>query len=245
MPTSKDHGAAPVQVSDGNSLLHSLESLGAPTSGNVASLPLASQVASTLRDMIVQDELKPGTRIRERQLSERLNVSRTPLREAIRILVSEKLVESLPNRGAVVADPNPTQVRQMLEVLGGMEALGGRIATQVASDDEIAEIRALHHEMLAAFHRKDRLTYFKLNQSIHKGIIAASGNQVLVETHAQHNARLFRIRYISNQRNDRWPEAVAQHDKIISALESRDGELLADLLSQHLGQTWAKARVLE
>lgn len=213
--------------------------------GNVASLPLASQVASTLRDMIVQDELQPGMRIRERQLSERLNVSRTPLREAIRILVSEKLVESLPNRGAIVADPSPSKVRQMLEVLGGMESLGGRIATQVASDDEIAEIRALHHEMLAAYHRKDKLTYFKLNQSIHKGIIAASGNEILVETHAQLNARLYRVRYISNQRNERWHEAVDQHEKIIAALEARNGELLARLLIEHLGETWAKAKDAE
>lgn len=248
MPTSKDYGAkrpAPAPASDEDSPSRSNDWPRNPTSGTVANLPLASQIASTLRDMIVQDELKPGTRIRERQLSERLNASRTPLREAIRILVSEKLVESLPNRGAVVADPSPSQVQQMLEVLGGMEALGGRIAARVASDDEISEIRALHHEMLAAYHRKDKLAYFKLNQSIHKGIIAASGNEVLVETHAQLNARLFRIRYISNQRNERWPEAIEQHEKIISALESRDGELLADLLTRHLGQTWAKAKDAE
>lgn len=221
------------------------EGLGDGPSGSVASLPLASQVASTLRDMIIQDELQPGMRIRERQLSERLRVSRTPLREAIRILVSEKLVESLPNKGAIVANPSASQVRQMIEVLGGMESLGGRIATEVATDDDIAEIRALHHEMLAAYHRKDKLTYFKLNQRIHKGIIAASGNEILVETHAQLNARLYRVRYISNQRSERWHEAVDQHEKIIAALETRDGELLAKLLTAHLGETWAKAKEVE
>ncbi len=211
----------------------------------VASLPLAGQVASTLRDMIVQDKLKPGMRIRERQLSEQLNVSRTPLREAIRILVSEKLVESLPNRGAIVADPDPRRVQELLQVLGALEALGGQLAAENATDDEISEIRALHFEMLAAFHRKDKLTYFKLNQAIHKGIIAASGNDVLVDTHAQLNARLYRIRYISNQRNELWHEAVEEHEKIVAALEARDSDLIKDLLTRHLGRTWVKVQETE
>ncbi len=211
----------------------------------VASLPLASQVASTLRDMIVQDKLEPGMRIRERQLSEQLSVSRTPLREAIRILVSEKLVESLPNRGAVVADPDPRRVQELLQVLGALEALGGQLAAEIATDDEISEIRALHFEMLAAYHRKDKLTYFKLNQSIHKGIIAASGNDVLVDTHAQLNARLYRIRYISNQRNELWHEAVEEHEKIVAALEARDSDLIKDLLTRHLGRTWVKVQETE
>ncbi len=211
-------------------------------SNNVASLPLASQVASTLRDMIVQDKLQPGMRIRERQLSEKLNVSRTPLREAIRILVSEKLVESLPNRGAMVADPDPDRVKELLQVLGAMEALGGRLAADNASDEDISEIRALHFEMLAAYHRMDKLAYFKLNQMIHKSIVAASGNDVLMETHAQLNARVYRIRYISNQRNELWHEAVEEHDGIVEALEARDGALLESRLTEHLGQTWEKAR---
>lgn len=201
---------------------------------------LVGRVASALRDMIILDELKPGTRIRERQLSERLNVSRTPLREAIRILVSERLVDSLPNRGAVVANPDMEEVRQLLEVLGTLEALGGRLAATAATDDQIQEILALHHEMLTAYYRKDKLAYFKLNQAIHKGIVGAGGNRVLVDTHLHHNARLYRIRYISNQRNDRWHEAVEQHELIAAALKARDAERLADLLRDHIGHTWSK-----
>lgn len=201
---------------------------------------LVSQVASTLRDMIIQDELKPGTRIRERQLSERLKVSRTPLREAIRILVSERLVDSHPNRGAVVADPSPDDVRQMLEVLGMLEAMGGELAAKAATDEQIEEILALHHEMLTAYYRKDKLAYFKLNQAIHKSIVVAGGNRVLVETHGHLNARLYRIRYISNQRNDRWHEAIEQHERIAVALKARDGARLVELLRDHIIHTWLK-----
>ena len=209
-------------------------------SGNVARLPLTNQVATTIRDMIVQDVFKPGERIRERQLSAELNVSRTPLREALKILEGEKLVELLPNRGAIVADPDPGDVQELLQVLGALEALGGRLAAEHATDEEIAEIRALHFEMLAAFSRKDRLTYFKLNQQIHTSIVAASRNASLIETHAQFNARLYRIRYRSNQRNAKWHEAIEQHEGITEALEARDGELIASRLSSHLGSTWVK-----
>ena len=156
--------------------------------------------------------------------------------------MSEKLVESLPNRGAVVAEPDPNRVRELLQVLGAMEAFGGRLETENASADEISEIRALHFEMLAAYHRKDKLGYFKLNQMIHKSIIAAGGNEVLIESHAQLNARVYRIRYISNQRNELWHEAIEQHERIIVALEARDGTLLETLLASHLGQTWVKTR---
>lgn len=217
----------------------------APNDNDLVGRLLVSQVASKLRDMIIQDELKPGTRIRERQLSERLNVSRTPLREAIRILVSERLVHSLPNRGAVVASPDMQEVRQLLEVLGTLEALGGQLATEVASDNRIEEILALHHEMLSAYYRKDKLAYFKLNQAIHKGIVAAGGNTVLVDTHAQLNARLYRIRYISNQRNDRWHEAVEQHEQIAEALKARDAGRLATLMREHIGHTWVKVTSID
>ncbi len=216
-----------------------------PNDNDLASRLLVSQVASKLRDMIIQDHLKPGTRIRERQLSERLNVSRTPLREAIRILVSERLVHSLPNRGAVVASPDMQEVRQLLEVLGTLEALGGQLAAELATDERIEEILALHHEMLSAFYRKDKLAYFKLNQAIHKSIVAAGGNGVLVDTHAQLNARLYRIRYVSNQRNDRWHEAVEQHEQIAGALKARDAARLAALMRDHISHTWVKVNSVE
>ena len=212
---------------------------------NITNLPLANQVATILRDMIIQDKLKPGERIRERQLSEKLDVSRTPLREAIKILESEKLVESLPNRGAVVSNPEPENIRELLQVLATLEALGGRLAAENATDQQVSEIRALHFEMLAAFCREDKLTYFKLNQAIHKSIMAASGNSALIETHDQLNARVYRFRYLSNQRNEKWHEAVDQHESIVKALEARNGKQLEQVMANHLGQTWIKVSEIE
>lgn len=203
-------------------------------------LPLAQQAANVLRDMIVQDIIPPGKPIRERTLAQQLNVSRTPLREALRILAVDGLVELLPSRGAIAANPSPEDVKHMLEFLGGIEGLAGELACKRATDEEIDEIRALHYEMLAAFARKDRLAYFKLNQRIHRALVMASGNPLLIETHERMNARLYRIRYRSNMRNTKWPTAISEHEEILKAIESRDATKLNDLLRNHLGSTWTK-----
>ena len=207
--------------------------------------PLAQRVATELRDLIVQDELKPGERIRERELAERLAVSRTPLREALKGLAAEGLVELSPNRGATVANPEPRAIRDLLEVLGGIEGLAGELAATRAGDAEIAEIRALHHEMLAAYARKDRLAYFKINQAIHGAIVSAAANPALQDVHRRLNARLYRVRYRSNLRDTRWHTAIDEHDSILEALEARDAKRLAAIMRAHLGSTWAKVSELD
>lgn len=199
----------------------------------------AASVAQSLRDMIAQNELAPGDRIREQALSERLQVSRTPMREALRILAAERLVELLPNRGAVVAAPSLKEVRDLLSVLGMMEALAGEQAALNGTDDELSEIRALHYEMRASFERRDKLAYFKLNQAIHRAIVAASHNSALAEMHDQLNARLYRVRYQSNLSNDNWQTAIEEHEAILDALGRRDAAAVASILRNHLGSTWS------
>ena len=210
------------------------------TSGPGPSPTLPQKVASRLRDMIVQDALTPGQRIRERSLAEQLDVSRTPLREALKVLATEGLVELSPNRGALVANPSPEEVRDMLQVLGVLEGLAGELACRQATVEEIDEIQALHYEMLASFARKDRLEYFKINQKIHQAMVAASRNVSLIETHARLNARLYRVRFQSNLRNRTWPSAIDEHTAILDALMRRDGASLSALMRDHLGSTWAK-----
>ena len=202
--------------------------------------PLTQQVAGAIRDMIVQDELKPGERVRERSLAEVLEVSRTPLREALKLLSAEGLVEILPHRGAVVADPQPEEIYGKLQVLAVLESLAGELAAERATDEEIAEIRALHFEMLASYTRQNRLEYFKANQKIHRAILTSSRNLALIETHGRINAQLYRVRYQSNLRNRKWQSAIEEHEEILEALEARDPERLSAILRAHLGSTWAK-----
>ena len=209
-------------------------------SDETAALPLAQQVAARIRDMIIQDQLVPGEWIREQAIADKLSVSRTPLREALKLLELEGLVQLLPNRGAVVTELTVEEVKEKLEVLAVLESLAGKLACRNATDSELAEIRALHYEMLACFSRENRLEYFKLNQRIHLAIVAASGNKTLIETHARINAQLYRVRFQSNLQNELWGTAVDEHEEMLSALEARNSEALGRCLLNHLGQTFFK-----
>lgn len=203
-------------------------------------LNLSEQIANRLRDMIIQNEFTPGDRIRERDISKILEVSRTPLREALHMLATEGLIELIPNRGAVVTKSSPEEIADMLQVLGVLEAFAGERVCEHITDEEISEIKALQYEMMAAFARQDRLTYFKLNQKIHLSIVKATRSETLLSLHSRLNARLYRIRYQSNLKNETWGTALDEHENILEALEQRDSEKLSALLRQHLRSTWEK-----
>lgn len=203
-------------------------------------LNLSDQIANHLRDMIIQNQLAPGDRIREREVCRQLQVSRTPLREALHKLESEGLVELIPNRGAVITKPGAEEIADMLQVLGVLESFAGERACELITDSELGEINALQYEMMAAFARGDRLAYFKLNQRIHLAIVKAARSDTLLSLHARLNARLYRIRYQSNLKNETWGSALEEHDAILEALLQRDARRLSALLRQHLKSTWEK-----
>jgi DNA-binding GntR family transcriptional regulator len=209
--------------------------------GSIASIEIPAvrrllheEAVDRLRDLIVRGELAPGTRLNERVLAARLGVSRTPLREAIKLLATEGLVELLPNRGAVVAPIEPARIAETLAVMGALESLAGELACARANDESVAEIRALHYEMLALHARGDLDGYFRHNQAIHLKIVEASGNAVLAQTYRQLNANVRRVRYMANLSPERWDAAVKEHEAILAALGARDAARLKRLLRDHL-----------
>ena len=195
---------------------------------------LHEQVAYRLRELLVEGAIAPGAKLNERELSERLNVSRTPLREAIKMLAAEGLVELLPNRGAVAVSLSEQDVRDTFEVMAGLEGMSGELAAQRITDAELTEIKALHFEMLAAHARRDLSLYYRLNAQIHKAINLAANNPVLQATYTQVNARLQALRFQSNQDEVKWALAVKEHGQMIDALSAHDGVLLRSILQQHL-----------
>jgi DNA-binding GntR family transcriptional regulator len=209
-----------------------------PQASNVTSLAerrlLHETVVDQLRDLIVQGELAPETKLNERVLAERLGTSRTPLREAIKFLASEGLVELLPNRGAVVAALKPEKMQEVFVVLGALEALAGDLACRNASEADIADIRALHYHMLAHHARGELAQYFRYNQQIHQRIIDCAGNATLAQAWRAMNAHVRRARYLANLSGERWDKAVKEHEEMIEALIRRDGEKLQMLLRDHL-----------
>ena len=195
---------------------------------------LHQEVAVRLRQRIVEGQLAPGAKLNERELSEQLKVSRTPLREAIRMLAAEGLVELLPNRGAAVLQLSERDVSDTFEVIAGLEGQSGELAAGRITEPQLAEIRALHYEMLAAHVRRDLSTYYRLNAQIHTAINAAAGNAVLTRTYGQVNARLQALRFRSNFDERKWQRAVEEHERMVALLAARDGAGLRALMVQHV-----------
>lgn len=195
---------------------------------------LHAAVSSRLREMIVEGLLLPGARLNERLLCERLKVSRTPLREAFKTLASEGLIALLPNRGAMVAELSVEDIEESFAVMGALEGLSGELACRHIGDEEIAELRALHYEMLACHARRDLPGYYRLNHAIHDSINAAAGNAVLTRTYRTLNARIQALRFRSNFNRDKWDAAVVEHGQMLEALSARDGVRLRAILERHL-----------
>lgn len=206
-------------------------------SAEIIAIPRAAlhvQAAQRLRQMLLEGHIPPGAKLNERELSESLHVSRTPLREAIKMLAAEGLVELLPHRGAIAVSLSEKDVMDTFEVMAGLEGMSGELAAERITEAELAEIRAMHFEMLAAYTRTDLPAYYAVNMRIHHAINAAAKNPVLTATYNQVNARLQGLRFRSNQDGAKWKRAVKEHDKMVEALAARDGAAMRSVLVAHL-----------
>jgi DNA-binding GntR family transcriptional regulator len=198
---------------------------------------LHNGVVNAVRNMIFDGELIGGQRIPEKLICQRLTISRTPLREALKVLASEGLLTLLPNRGARVNRLKTKDVDEMFPVMGVLESLAGKLACKKISDAQIDEVRALHYQM-AANHKNGKLiNYFDLNQRIHATIMAATKNSILCELYALLAGRIRMARYRANFSQKRWDQAMAEHEEILEALSTRNSARLTQILSAHLKNT--------
>jgi DNA-binding GntR family transcriptional regulator len=194
---------------------------------------LAEQIADSLRRDILLGRLAPGALIKERDSSAGLGVSRTPLREAIRILASEGLVTLRPSRSPIVANPSLKEITDDLVVMNTLEILAARLACMNATAGELDRITALHEEMLAISDSADAVTYFEVDMAFHRTITAASHNLSLADTHRSYMARLWRPRFLAaSLRRDR-PRVLRQHGDIVQGLVSRDMGLVSREVESH------------
>jgi DNA-binding GntR family transcriptional regulator len=223
-PTILESGLAPSKIPDDE---------GAAERGEAS---LHGEILLRLRDYVVEGHIAEGARVPERQLCEKFGISRTPLREALKVLAAEGLIELLPNRGARVRELRPRDLDELFDMMGGLESLAGRLACEHVTEAEIAEIERLHHEMYGYYLRRDMPNYFQANQRIHEHIVAASRNETLRAAYTNIAGRIRRVRYAANfaRQRQRWAEAMREHEAILDALRRRAGSELADILFQHL-----------
>lgn len=195
---------------------------------------LHHELVERIRPLIVESQLVPGSKVPEKALCEQFNVSRTPLREALKVLAAEGLVHLEPNRGAWVTLVTIEEVNEVFPILTVLEALSGELACDLITDLEIQEVRRLHDTMMQSYRDRDLNAYFQYNQDIHRCILLAAKNNTLTNSCQALTARMQRARYVANMSEERWAEAVSEHEQIITMLEARDGKKLSNILVQHM-----------
>lgn len=198
---------------------------------------LHNMIVEQIRREVFEGRLPPGTRIPETALCEKFDISRTPLREALKVLASEGLVDLLPNRGAVVRKITIKDVKDLFQMMPQVEALVGQLCATHATASDIASIERMHQRMLEFHQRKRRADYFRINQKIHMALAQASGNRVLLETYERLCDKIVHARYLANLKQSRWNESVEEHEQMMQALRARDGGRLSSILRVHVERT--------
>jgi DNA-binding GntR family transcriptional regulator len=196
--------------------------------------PLHNELVDRLRHMIIEGDLAPGEKLSEKDLCIQFGVSRTPLREAMKVLASEGLVQLTPNRGGTVARLTLADLDEAFPIMGALEALSGELACRNITDAEVARIEELHRRMVRKYEAGALRDYFKLNEQIHQMILDAARNPTLSQMQLSLSGRVRRARYMANMSPARWARAVEEHENILEALAARDGKRLAVLLKDHL-----------
>ena len=203
---------------------------------------LHEELTDRLRTMIIEGVLEADQKVPERELCEKLGVSRTPMREALKVLAADGLLTLQPNRGARVRAITLEELEEVFPLMGALEALAGELACHHITDEQIEAVRRSHEAMLTCFSNADMSGYFQHNQQIHEAILDAAGNQTLKETYLSLAIRVRRARYLANMSQQRWQAAVAEHETILMALERRDGKKLSKILKLHLENKFATVR---
>lgn len=198
---------------------------------------LHEHAARQLRGMIVTGKLRPGAPIVETELCEALGISRTPLREAVKMLAAQGLVELRPNRSSRIAPMDATHITELFEALSNVERIAAEYAARRLTAPELAALRGMQETMEGHYREGDLAAYFAVNQAIHSAILAGAHNATLVEMHRWLFARAERARYFALGTQSRWVESIQEHRDILAALEARDPDTAGRLLAAHVMHT--------
>ena len=206
------------------------------TQDPIARTSLHSEVTARLRSLIVESHIKPGERVPELEISRDLGVSRTPIREALKVLASEGLVDLLPLRGAVVKTFSRKDAADMLEVMGMLESFAAQKACK-AAQKRIDQVLAMHDKMKVLYAKGKRPEYFELNQKIHDALVEMADNESLTMVHNTLSKRMRSLRYSGNSTPDNWRGALDDHELIAQALAQRDAKKIKKAVETHFDNT--------
>ena len=197
---------------------------------------LPEKLANQLRRDILRGTLAPGDSVKERSMANSLGVSRTPMREAIRIVAREGLITLRPARSPIIAIPDIKAVTDDAEVLISIEKLSGKLACERATSKDIDIIAAITQHMSENYNIIDTVDMFEIDMSFHSAIAKASHNAPLAEIHTRFLARLWRVRFLAAVKRRNRSNMIAEHTAILIALRNREPLALDAAIGKHLDQ---------
>jgi len=197
-------------------------------------LPLREVVFNTLRKEILRGDLKPGERLMEIQLANRLGVSRTPVREAIRKLELEGLVLMIPRRGAEVAKITEKNLRDALEVRRTLEKLAVTLACQRISDEEIEQLKTSVNHVAIFLNKNDLMGMARADEEFHDVIYKATNNQKLIKILNNLSEQVYRYRVEYLKQKNTPAQIIREHKELLSAIEARNEELASEIAAIHI-----------
>lgn len=197
-------------------------------------LPLREVVFNNLRDAILNGELKPGERLLENQLAEKLGVSRTPVREALRMLEQENLVALVPRKGAQVLDLSAADIKNVLEIRSALEAVAIRHACRSMDVEHLEELKVLNVEFERAFEEKDYERVATTDEKMHDIIFASAHNDRLVQIISNMRAQVYRYRMAYLKVYETKTAVVNHHRGIIAAIENHLEEEGIKVMAEHI-----------
>jgi DNA-binding GntR family transcriptional regulator len=194
---------------------------------------LHDELVAELRDMILRCDLVPGTRVPERELCERFAISRTPLREALKVLASIGLLELRLNRGAWVPPMGSSEVWEVFDVLAGLERRAGELAAPLMDGRDLRDVQRLHDTLVAEWRGGSLDRLFRTDLKFHRRLVEAARNPTLAGLHESLTPRVERARYIVGTTQARMAVAMEEHETILEAVLSRDPIRTASALFDH------------
>lgn len=198
-------------------------------------LPLRDVVFNTLRDAILTGKLVPGERLMENQLAEKLGVSRTPVREALRMLELENLVELVPRKGAQVLDMSEKDIVNILEVRSALEGLATSVVCKKMSKEDLQQLKNMEVDFEKAVAENDVEHFVDIDEDFHDLIFAATENDKLINIFRNLRIQLYRYRMAQAKNNETsMSTIVAHHRSIIRAIENHDAEEGASIAQGHI-----------
>jgi DNA-binding GntR family transcriptional regulator len=202
--------------------------------------------AETIRQKLADDILRgiypPGARLDEQGLAKRFRMSRTPVREALRQLTSAGLVEMRPHRGAIVSLPTDSELAEMFEVMGELEASCARLAAQRMSPAERVRLELVHRRSFEAVRGNDKESYRTLNFEFHDVIYRGAHNAFLLTTTVGIRQRIAPFRRAQFALQDRLAKSHAEHDAIVNAVLQGNAETASEVMRTHVNIVRAASR---